>query len=263
MQDFLIKFFDDDKWSNGPSIELFGLWHILYVVLIIGLTIFVACKTFKKSREVKDKVLGIYAGLILFVYIADFFIMPFYVGGLGSVLDKLPFHICTLMGVLIMLSRYVKVLKPIKKVVAVLSVVSSLMYMTYPGSAIGDISPFVYKVIQTFVFHGLVFGYGVLSITTGDVKLGFKKIYEEAIALVFIMCWANFGNTAYRALESTGGSTYDWFFITGSTFPFIPAKVMPLVVIICIFAMCAIIQFIFRIMYKQLEKKNLTSYLNN
>ena len=122
------------------------------------------------------------------------------------------------------------------------------MYLTYPGSALGEISPFVYKVVQTFVYHGLVFGYGVISITTGDVKLQFKKIYHELIALALIIIWAYLGNLAY--------ADYDWFFLTGSTFPFIqPSWLMPFVVLACVFAMCAIIHLIFFFIYK-----NCTNY---
>lgn len=263
MKEFILNIFDSSKWADGPNITLFGFWHFLYIFIIIAATIVVAVLTYKCKRETKTKILNIYAGLIVFVYISDLFIMPLYGVSYSGYIDKLPFHICTLMCPLIILSRNIKVLHPLKKVVAVLSIVSTLMYITYPGTAVGEVSPFVYRIVQTFVYHGLVFGYGVLSVTTGDVTLGFKKIYEEALALIFIMCWALFGNKLYAGIDVLGGGSYDWFFVTGRTFPFVPSNIMPLVVVVCIFAMCVIIQGIFKIVYKQLEKKKLMHYMYN
>ena len=126
-----------------------------------------------------------------------------------------------------------------------------LMYITYPGSALGGISFYSYKVVQTFVFHGLVFAWGVLSLTTGFSRLEFKKIWKELIGLVIIALWAAFGNAAY----SHEGHHFDWFFITGSTFPFVPTWLMPFAVITAVFGMCAIIFSIDLLVKKQIAKK--------
>lgn len=253
MHEFLKWVFDKEKWPE-ITIDLFDFWHILYYVIIIGLTICMAFYSYKKDRKFKSKMLDVYAFALTGTYIADFFIMPLYMGEID--IDKLPFHICTLLCPLIMLSRYVPSLKKFKTPIAVFAIVGPLMYLTYPGSALGDISPFVYKVVQTFVYHGLVFAYGVLSITTGEVKLEFKKIYHELIGLILIIMWSGLGILTYV--------DYDWFFLKGSTFPFIqPSWLMPLVVLACVFAMCAIIHLIFFYIYKGLKKKDLLHYLDN
>ena len=54
----------------------------------------------------------------------------------------------------------------------------------------------------------------------------------------------------------------DWFFVTGSTYPFIPAWLMPLVVLVLVFAMCAIIHLIdyaVKILLKKRQNKKITS----
>ena len=53
------------------------------------------------------------------------------------------------------------------------------------------------------------------------------------------MIWAAFGNVVYS--EEGWGKGFDWFFITGKTFPFIPQILMPLVVAFCTFGMVIVI----------------------
>lgn len=232
MSDFFRNLFNSDKGSL--EITLFSLWHIMYIVLIVGLTSLVAYLIKDKSEDFKKKVIKWYAIAALGVYVADFFIMPLYMDRID--IDKLPFHICTLMAPFAVVTSISDKCKAIRTPVAVLSLVSSLMYLTYPGSAIGGISPFVYKVVQTFLFHGLMFGFGFISIFTKTVVLDFKKIWKELVFLCGIAVWAWFGNTVYYDL-----GPFDWFFITGSTFPFVPKVLMPFCVIIAIFAMVNII----------------------
>ena len=40
------------------------------------------------------------------------------------------------------------------------------------------------------------------------------------------------------------GHHYDWFFITGSTFPFVPEWLMPFAVFFAVYGMCALIYLI-------------------
>ena len=72
------------------------------------------------------------------------------------------------------------------------------------------------------------------------------------VAIVIIILWANFGNNAY----SHEDHHYDWFFITGSTFPFIPSWLMPFVVLASVYAMCAIVFSIDLMVKKLIDKKN-------
>lgn len=251
MREFLLNLFGTDEGS--VEIGLFSIWHILYFVLIVGGTIGSCFILKNKSEETKEKVRRILAYFVIGVYIADFFIQPFMSSDYSMNVDKLPFHICTLMGCLIPFAQFNKKFDRIKDVICCLSIVASLMYVTYPGSAIGDVLPWCYKVVQTFVFHGLVFAWGVISVATGAIKLEFKNIWKELVAILIIIVWAGFGNNAY----SNELHHYDWFFITGSTFPFVPTWLMPFAVLAAVYAMCAIIFSIDLMVKRIVEKRKL------
>lgn len=252
------EFFKNIFGTSTGSVEitLFSIWHILYIVLIFGLSLGGYFLLRKKSDKAKTVTLKTLAYLVIGIYILDFFIMPFSQGKID--IDKLPFHICTLTGVFIPFAQFNKKFEPVRSVITCFAIVASLMYITYPGSALGGVTPWCYKVVQTFVFHGLVFAWGFLSVTLKAVNFNFKNIWKEAVGLVAIIIWAFFGNYAYLGIPD--GHHYDWFFITGSTFPFIPSWLMPFVVFIAVYGMCAIIYLIDfvvkKIIAKQQDKKN-------
>lgn len=250
MRDFMLKLFGTSE--GGVEITLFSIWHIIYIILILGLTIGGAYILKNKDANKKSKVLGILAYLVVGIYIADFFIQPLSSSDYTMNVDKLPFHICTLMGVLVPFAQFNKKFDKIKDVICCLSIVGPLMYITYPGSALGGVSPWCYQVIQTFVFHGLVFAWGVLSLATGSIKFEFKKIWKELVAIVIIILWASFGNVVY----SNENHHYDWFFVTGSTFPFVPKFLMPYAVLVAVFGMCAIIFSIDLMVKRVIAKKS-------
>lgn len=234
MREFVLKMFG---FGGGPEITLFSIWHIMYIVLIIGLTIGVSFIIKNKSEKVKTNVLNVIAICAISVYIADFFIMPLSGVSYGGYLDKLPFHICTFISVMIPFAQFSKsnnkVAQSFREIVACLAIVSSLMYITYPGSALGGVGTFSYKVVQTFVFHGLVFSWGFLSLATGSISLHIKNIWKQALGILFIIGWATLGNLTY--------ADYNWFFLINPPFPFIPKPLTPLAIFVGVFAMCAII----------------------
>lgn len=180
--------------------------------------------------------------------------MPLYRNGID--IDKLPFHFCTLTSILACFVQFSKKFTFMKEPVTMLAIVAPLMYLVYPGSAIGEITPFCYKVLQTFIYHGVVFTWRFLSITTKRTEIDIKRSYKSAILIACIVIWAAFGNAAY----SSESHHYDWCFITGSTFPFIPEFLMPFVVIACVFGMVLIIYGLYyltlKIMKKRLDNKN-------
>lgn len=234
--------------SLKPEITLFSGWHFMYIALIIGLTLGLVFLIRNKSEKTKILVTKIICYALVIVYIADFFIMPLYGVEMGGYLDKLPFHFCTSVGILAAFVQFNKSFKWAKQPVAALAIVSTLMYITYPGSALGGIGAFSYKVVQTFVYHGLLFAWGVLFVTTKQTELKWKDIWKPLLLIVSICLWAAFGNAVY--------ADYDWCFITGSTFPFIPTWLMPIVVVAAVFAMISIIYLINFITIKIIKKKS-------
>lgn len=247
----------------GPAIGLFNIWHIFYLVLIYGLTIGLSILFNKKfDEDKKRKVINICAIITFVIYISDLFFEPFY-HSYDGLIDKFPFHICTLMGILMFASRFSVHMAKFKKSIAVMSLIASLMYLTYPGTALNGDTAFSYVVMQTIFFHGFLFAAGYFTIALGEVKLEFKNIWHEAIFIVIIIIWAAIGNMLYKTdgnvPYSEGPRSYDWFFITGSTYPFIPKLLMPVVVLVCVFGMVCIIYLIYYCVIKIISKKMATS----
>lgn len=240
MRDFLIKVFGWKVNEGGITIELFSIWHILYILIIAGSIVGGAFLLKGKSEKTKEKTLRIISLTVLILYIVDFMLQPFVSSDNTLDIDKLPFHICTLMGIVAVFAQFSKC-DWFKEAAVCLAMAGCLMYLTYPGSALGDISPWCYKVIQTMIYHGLLLSWGVLSLTTGQVKLHPKKMWQPLIGVVIIALWAAIGNTCYNG----GDHHYDWFFITGSTFPFIPKWLMPFAVITAVYGVIACFYLIY------------------
>ena len=232
MYNFVRWLFSENNSTN--AIGLFDFWHFLYLFIIFGGAIALSLIFRKKSEKAKTTLIHIFAYLTIGLYIADFFIMPLSDSYSGISTYKLPFNICTIMAVLVPFVEFNSKVSKIKKPVVTLSIVASMMWMCYPGSALGGQPPFSYIIFQTFMYHGLLFIWGVLNLSLGRVSLDFKKIWQELVGILMILVWADFGNAAY-------GREQNWFFLESSIFPFIPDALMPLAVVGSVFACCVII----------------------
>ena len=240
MYNFMIWLF---KSREEPfEIAFLNPFHLIYLAIIIGLTIGLAYYL-KAHEEKKKPTLRILAYSLLIIYIADFFIQPFVSSDFTMNIDKLPFHICTVLCPIVAFTEFNKHFEKIKEPVAFLAIVAPLMYLVYPGSAIGEISPFCYKIIQTFVYHGILFSWGLNTLASGQFVPNIKNCYKSLIGIVMIAIWATLGNLAYNTsyLGVDCDWHYDWFFLTGTTFPFVPPYLMPFAVIAAIFGMVMII----------------------
>ena len=252
------------EYESNMSITLYNIWHIFYLVLILGGAISLYFIFRNKSQKAKDTVIKAFAYLTIGLYIADFFIMPLSDSYDGISAWKLPFNICTLMAVFVPFVQFNPKFKPIKNVIVMLSMASSVMWMVYPGTALGGEPPFCYLIFQTFMYHGFLFAWSFLSVTLGDSKPHIKHCWKELIGILIILAWAAFGNAIFNY-------KYDWFFITGSSFPFFPKWSMPMVVVTLVFAVVValygiihLIRFISgKIAQKKAQKTNTASVVDN
>ena len=252
MREVLINIFKDDI-SFGPDITLFGYMHIIYFLIILGFTFFMAYYFRNKDDATKKKILDIYEIVIVCLYLGDFFVHPFMNNENALNVDKLPFHLCTIACPLIVITRvFPNHTKHIAHAVPILGLVGSLMYLTCPSGAVGDgVKAFSYRMIQTFMYHGAVFTYGVLTMAYGENKLEYKKIYVEAIMIALLVLISLGANSAYSI---PGGHHYDWFFTTGSSYGVSP-YLMPFIMLVVIFAMCNAIYLIYFGVRKIILKK--------
>lgn len=264
MRDLFLKLFGDRPANDFNKMYMFSWTHIFYLVVIIGIIVLLTILFKKKELEKKIKLLDIIAILIAVSYILDFFAQPFYHGGTSTsngdiILDKFPFHICTVLCPLILYSRFSKHKDVIKTPFAILAIVAPLMWLIYPGTALNedDKSSFCYRIVQLFSYHGLVFIYGCVYVLLQEQTLNIKKCYKELIAVVGIALWATLGNAIYSCEDSD----YNWFFLKDPVFGFIPKQINAFVVVIIIYLSCLLIYGIYYLVLylnKKYQKKEIT-----
>ena len=239
MKDFFAHLFSEN--NSSLQIGLFDRWHFMYLFIIFAGSILLGVIFNNKSDSTKTKILKLMAYLTIGLYIADFFIMPLSDSYNGISQDKLPFHICTLMGIMVPFVQFNPRFAKIKSAVVTLAIASSLMWMCYPGSALGGQPPFSYVIFQTFMFHGFLFCWGFLNLALGAVKLEIKKIWKEFCGILIILVWSWFGNSVY--------DDQNWFFTKHSIFSFLPDNIMPPVVVFCVFGTCIVIYGVYYLVH--------------
>ena len=109
----------------------FGVWHILFMILIFGGIITTVLVLKNKNQSAKDKVINLVMNLVFGLYVLDFFLMPLAYGSID--IEKLPFHICTVSCVLCFLSRHNKFLEKYKLQFALLGLIGNIIYVIYPA----------------------------------------------------------------------------------------------------------------------------------
>ena len=161
MKEFFAWLFSQN--NSNLKIGLFDGWHFLYLFIIFGGTVALSILGCKKPQR-KQKLLEMMAYLTIGLYVIDFFIMPLSDSYNGISAYKLPFNICTIMAVLVPFVQFNPSFQKIRMPVVTLSIASSLMWMCYPGTALGGQPPFSYVIFQTFMYHGFLFCWGVLNL---------------------------------------------------------------------------------------------------
>ena len=232
MQEFFARLFSEN--NSDLTIVLYDVWHFLYLFIIFGTCAICVILCRKSSPERKEKLLRFFAYLTIGLYVADFMIMPLSDSYNGISTYKLPFNICTLMAVLVPFAQFNQKFKPMKTTIVVLSIVSSFVWMCYPGSALGGQPPFSYIIFQTFMYHGFLFCWGFLNLALGVVKLDIKKIWRELVGILCMLVWASFGNEIYPGEQN-------WFFIETSIVPFLEDEIMPVMVVLGSFIACLMV----------------------
>lgn len=206
MRELFFKMFEMSHFDTGIKITPFSVAHIVYIILIFGGIFLAWLLNRKKDVAKKEAVLRFFANALVLSYLSDFFFHEFVYGGMN--MDKLPFHICTVLCPLVALAQFnhrgPKFIEPI----TVLATLAPLMYLCYPAS-VGDGEPWCYQAVQTMFFHGVLLGWGVLNLAFGKVQLQWRHCWKCAVALVIITLWAKLGNVLML---------HNWFFLEEDAF---------------------------------------------
>ncbi len=253
MYQFLHNILQDQTYE--PRFTMYDPWHILYLVLLfasIGLTVLLLRK---RDTHVKKKAIAWSLNIAFSLYMADLFIMPFSQGCID--VDKLPFHICTLMSILCFFSRHNEFMGRFQSTFALMGLIGGLIYVFCPsGVATGEVSIFCYRILQTLTFHGLMIGYGVYSIAFDDIKFRLRDCGRDALIIAITIVWALIGNNLYEGLE---GRTFNWCFVSSDPLGIIPQSVamyvMPFVVFSIIFFSTLLIRLFYHIIRKKIANK--------
>ena len=232
MNELLSNLLKDHK--DGPIFNCFGIWHILFMIIIFGSIIVTTLLLRNKEDAVRKKSINITIRVVAGLYILDFFLMPLAYGSID--IEKLPFHICTVSCVLCFLSRHNKFFNKYKLQFAVIGLIGNIIYVIYPaGIGWYQITPYSYRVIQTLLYHGLMTLYGVLTLAYDGEELKWKNCYKELIVIVLLVLWAMLGNAVYNS----DIRIYNWFFVIQDPFYILPKSiasfVMPFIITITIF----------------------------
>ena len=206
MRELFFKLFEMSHFDSGVKITAFSIPHFVYMFLIFG-GIFLAWWILrKKDAQAHDRALRFLAYALVLSYLSDFFVHDFVYGGLN--MDKLPFHICTVLCPTVAITQFNHRGDKIREPVAVLATLAPLMYLCYPAS-VGDGEPWCYQAVQTMFFHGVLLAWGVLNLALGKVRLSWKNCWHSGVGLVGITLWAKLGNVLLE---------HNWFFLNEDCF---------------------------------------------
>lgn len=206
MRALFFKLFEMSHFDSGIKVTAFSIPHFVYMFLIFG-GIFLAWKLLhKKSPEKKEQALRFLAYALALSYFSDFFVHDFVYGEMN--MDKLPFHVCTVLCPLMLVAQFNHKGHKIIEPVTVLAVLGPMMYLCYPAS-IGDGEPWCYQAVQTMFFHGVLMAWGILNLALGKVELSWKRFWKVAVLLVSITLWAKLGNILLE---------HNWFFLNEDAF---------------------------------------------
>ena len=201
MRELFMKLFAMSHFDSGIQITPFSVAHIVYMVLIFGGVVAGYFALRHRDAEAKEKGLRFLAYALALSYFSDFFVHDFVYGGMN--MDKLPFHICTVLCPLILIAQFNRNGHKIAEPVAVLATLSPMMYLCYPAS-VGTGEPWCYQAVQTMFYHGVLMAWGILNIALGAVKIDMRRIWKSGVLLLCITLWAKLGNVLLE---------HNWFFL--------------------------------------------------
>lgn len=239
--------------KNGAIFSCFGLWHLIYLIIVITAIVITIVSLKHKDNDHAQKTISRLINFAFGLYIADFFLMPFAYGEID--VEKLPFHVCTAMCVMCFWSRHNAFLGRYKQQFALLGFISNLVYLIYPAGLMWyQVHPLSYRVIQTLLFHGLMTAYGLLVLLFDDVNFDRKLRYRDLAVLVSMTLWATLGNTLYTGQAWEHTNNFNWFFTTRDPFYILPANIAPFIMPVINIALFFIVETPVSSVFKVLRK---------
>lgn len=254
MYSILHEIFKDHK--DGPIFKCFGLWHLLYIFIGIGIIVFLIIYL-KKHQDKQIKYINNVINIAFGLYMLDLFIMPLAYGEID--IEKLPFHICTCMCVLSFISRRNNIIGKYKYPIALLGMISNFVYFIYPaGVGWYQVTFYSYRVIQTLGFHYIMMVYGILVLVFERKNMDFKDFKYDCLVLLFMTVWALLGNYIYNYMGNPP-RFYNWFFVVGDPFSMLDLKIAQFIMPFVTYAAFICVDFMVYLIYNLINKKKVTN----
>ncbi len=211
LTDLFIKIFGNQQ---GNPVGTFSLLHIFLILLSFGLPVIFYFIYKNKSEESKLKLLRVVTLIMPISYCIDYLLQPFYngwtmdtMGGYFIGTDKLPFHICTLCGaILVPLCFFNHKFMKFRDIVVTWTLIAAGIYVVYPGGFLDHGPIYQYSIFQAYGFHMIMILWGALMIMYRQVEFDLKKMHRVVIFFILEFAWAGVGNLLYYPTE-------DFFFI--------------------------------------------------
>jgi len=261
LKEILLKLCKDSTIDiPGVTRGLISVGHLVLILIAIALPIIFYLIYRNKSDVKKLKFLRFLSFLIPFLYALDFFFQPFYRqanGDLGSLTtDKLPFHICTLCGVLIPFVYFNRKCRKFRDIVVVWSFIAAAIYIIYPGHVLDDTPVLSYSVLQSFMYHILLILWSMMMFMTRATEFKLKNWWRPIPLLFIEILWASIGNSMYYPTEDFFFLRDDpaWFGLgflndLGITWMFIP------IMLIAMSSLSALLYVVFALINKKRDAK--------
>ena len=253
MYDFMNQLLSDKR--DGYIFQCFDIWHISFLLIMIGAIVAAYFLVKDKSDIVKKKLLDCIANVAFGLYIADIFFMPFAFEEIH--IEKLPFHACTITCILCFLSRHNDFLGKFKKTFAIIGFVSNLSFAVYPAGVMwAQVHPLSYRSVQTLVFHGVMVAYGFFTfVFDKDIVFDWKKIFKHDLVILALMIgWALIGSYSYSGFYAGYEHWYNWFFVRTDPFSILPPAVAPFVTLLAFLLADVVIHLIYFAVKKYYKK---------
>lgn len=193
-----------DLLSNNPSgaeLTFFSWYHIAYILFDLVAITAINYFFLLRPRKTHEPLLWGLAIFILASYLLDLAFQPIIYLGTSSwveaIINKLPFHLCTLNAILIMLAMIIHK-QWFRNIVVLYAMFGGAIFLIAPQTYVqGGYSPFCYQVLQTFLYHGATLCWAVFAVFSGFVRPKFSYTWIGLVSLPAIGIWAEIGNTAF------------------------------------------------------------------
>ena len=190
---------------NGPELTFLGWYHILYIVLDLALIATLCTFFLNKEKITQEKFMWGLTIFLLVSYLVDLALQPIiYLGEAGvaeAIINKLPFHLCTLNALLIPIAMVVNK-SWFRNIVVAFAFFGGTLFLIAPQTYVqGGYSPFCYQVIQTFIYHGAMLCWAVFALLSRFVRPKLLDALWSTLSLPAIAAWAEIGNLVFYTPE--------------------------------------------------------------